>query len=260
MEFSKRNANVVICAFVCVFSLYCHQNDHSKSSVPSVAPKTILTFLGAPGAGKGTLAKRVVEELHFKSLSTGDLCREEIASGSEKGKLIAQYSMQTGLVPDEMIAQMVEVWLRKYAGNEPIILDGYPRTQKQAAIFAELLKNKFSDYVFGVVFLEASDEEEIAQRIANRMVCQKCKAVHSRTCLRNPDILVCECCGSALCRRADDEPEVVRVRLKGFVHHNNEIISYYHKIGIHVELVNVTHRTSAEIFEDFKKILAVYAA
>ncbi|MDZ4152757.1 nucleoside monophosphate kinase, partial [Methylicorpusculum sp.] len=183
MNSSTRNiVLVVLVAVVGVGLFYSHKQFIAKKSAASsvVAPKTILAFLGAPGSGKGTLAKQAVTQLHFTSLSTGDLCRAEVASGSEKGKMIAEY-MKGGLIPDQVMTEMVESWLNAHAGTEPIILDGYPRTKDQAVMLADLLKTKFADYKFGVVSLTITNEEEVVQRIANRLVCEQCKTVHSRT-------------------------------------------------------------------------------
>ncbi len=253
--------NIVLVGLVVLVAgglFYSHRQivKQKNSSAVAVAPKTILAFLGAPGSGKGTLAKQAVSQLHFKSLSTGDLCREEVASGSEKGKMIAQY-MQGGLIPDEVMTDMVDGWLSKQAGTEPIILDGYPRTQKQAAMLADLLKTKFADYTFGAVSLVISNEEEVVQRIANRVVCEQCKAVYSRTALK--DATTCPACGGKLITREDDKEEIVRQRLATFNKNNAEIIAYYKEIGVPVQEINVSGVTPEQIFQDFKKLLAVYA-
>jgi adenylate kinase len=233
-----------------------HRNAYQEITTV-VEPKTILAFLGAPGSGKGTLAKQAVVQMHFKSLSTGDLCREEVASGSEKGKMLAQY-MKGGLIPDDVMTDMVDGWLSKNAGSEPIILDGYPRTQKQAEMLAGLLKAKYADYVFGVISLTVSDEEEVVRRIANRMVCEQCHAVYSRALMADPNATVCPKCGGKLVRREDDTEEVVRARLQTFMKNNNEIIAYYKEIGMPVELINVSHTTPETIFKNFKQILPAY--
>lgn len=228
----------------------------SLSKRGAVAPKTILAFLGAPGSGKGTLAKQAVNELNFQSLSTGDLCRAEVASGSEKGKMIAEY-MKGGLIPDTVMTEMVEVWLNANAGIKPIIVDGYPRTKDQAVMLADLLKTKFAEYVFGVVSLTITNEDEVVQRIANRVVCDKCKAVYSRTALK--DATACPACGGTLITREDDKEEIVRARLATFNKNNAEILAYYQEVGISVHVLNVSGVTPEEIFQEFKKILPAYA-
>jgi len=220
--------------------------------------KTIFTFLGSPGAGKGTLSAQCASQLGFKILSTGNLCRQEIASGSQMGKMIREYTMTTGLVPDEVIAQMVEVWLEKQVDNKTIILDGYPRTQKQAKMLSSLLKNKFPEYRFRVVFLYVPDKEEIIQRLSNRLVCKnkKCQSVYNATMFKDTDKHVCKNCGSELIRREDDAPEVVQIRLDGFAENNNEIISFYNSIGVVVELINASNVLPQQLFSYFKNLLS----
>lgn len=222
----------------------------------AVATKTIYSFLGAPGSGKGTLSELCVKQLGFKTVSTGNLCREEIASGSEKGAMLAACTRSALLVPDEIITQMVETWLSKQTGTTPIILDGYPRTQKQAQLLAELLKTKFTDYHLRVVSLDVSDYEEIVKRISNRLICEKCQAVYNRDLMKNSSKLICEKCGGKLIQRDDDKEAVVRKRLQQFEKNNNEIIAFYKSVGIPVESLPVSHSSPQQIFENFKKIAA----
>lgn len=220
-----------------------------------VATRTIYSFLGAPGSGKGTLSEQCVKQLGFITVSTGNLCREEIASGSEKGIMIAACTRNAALVPDEIITQMVENWLSKQTGTTPIILDGYPRTQKQAQLLADLLKTKFSNYHLRVISLDVSDYEEIVQRISNRLICEKCQAVYNRALLKDPTKLICEKCGGKLIQRDDDKEEVVRKRLQQFEKNNNEIIAFYKSVGIPVEPLPVSHLSPQQIFEIFKKMI-----
>jgi adenylate kinase len=261
MNYSRKIITGVLLVALAVFGFFYHKRITYKNGVTQlsvvVAPKTILAFLGAPGSGKGTLAKQAVNQLTFVAVSTGDLCRAEVASGSEKGKTIAEY-MKGGLVPDAIMTDMLDGWLSKNAGQEPVILDGYPRTKDQAEKLNTMLKQKFSDYTFGVVYLLISDEEEVVQRIASRLVCEQCKAVTNLTQLKDPNALVCAACGGKLIRRDDDKEEIVRERLKTFVKNNDEIITYYKSAGIVVQELNVSHSTPEQIFENFKQLLTVY--
>ena len=251
---------VVACVLWLQQCIYYFRRAPHKSPVQEVtatattAPKTILAFLGAPGSGKGTLAKRAVSDLHMMSLSTGDLCRAEVATGSEKGKMIAQ-CMQGGLIPDDVMTDMVDAWLAKNAGNAPIVLDGYPRTKAQAEKLAEFIKSKFPEYAFNVIYLLVSDEEEVVQRISGRLVCEVCKAIYNRSSLKDANSLKCEKCEGTLSRREDDREEVVRERMKTFAKNNDEIIAFYKNAGIPVKVLDVSHRTPEQIFEGFKQLL-----
>jgi len=218
--------------------------------------KRIFAFIGAPGAGKGTLAGQCVSQLGFKVLSTGDLCRAEIASGSEKGKMIKEYSSKGLIVPDKVIIEMVQAWLDKQKDNKPIILDGCPRTEKQASMLHDVMKNKFPDSRFRVTFLQVFDEEEVVKRLTSRLVCKnkKCQAVYNTETLAGEKI--CKKCGGELIQRADDKEDVIRVRLATFKKNNAPIISFYNKTGVIVETFNASNITPKQMFENFKKIAA----
>ena len=219
--------------------------------------KTIFSFLGAPGCGKGTLAEQCVKDLDFKVVSTGNLCRQEIAQGTKKGKMISEYTRSARLVPDEVISEMLEEWLKQQKGNNPIILDGYPRTKAQAQILANLLKTKFPHYRFRVVSLEVDDLEKIVQRMAGRLVCENkaCQSTTHVSLLKDPNKLICEKCGGKLIRRDDDKEEIVRKRITDFVKNNNEIISFYKEVGIPIEVINVSNSTPQKTLEKFKEMI-----
>jgi adenylate kinase len=232
------------------------KKNESQQSAP-VAPKTIFSFLGAPGSGKGTLAEQCVKQLGFKVLSTGNLCREAIASGSEQGKQLETYTKSGQLVPDDLITSMVDTWLTKETTSDTaIILDGYPRTAKQAEQVLNLLKQKYADHAFRVISLDIPDQE-IIDRIATRLMCEnkKCQAVYNSKLMKDPNNLVCEKCGGKLIRRVDDKEEVVRERLQVFAKNNNEVVNFYKNAGIAIESLSASKQTPAEIFENFKKMI-----
>lgn len=241
---------IIVCSGCCC--------SRKNTSLSSISPKTIFTFLGAPGSGKGTLAEQCVKQLGFKVLSTGNLCRETIASDSEQGKMLANYINSGSLVPDELIADMVEGWLTKNAGSAPIILDGYPRTQKQAELFLALLKNKLPDFSFKIVGLTLPDDE-IVKRISSRWVCsnKKCQAVYNKLLMKDQDQSTCTACNAPLTQRADDKEEVVRQRLHVFAQTNNLLVSYYEQAELKITTLSTLDQTPEQIFESFKKAVAV---
>lgn len=220
--------------------------------------KTVFTFFGPPGSGKGTLAQMCKEELNFKILSTGNLCRIAMNKNDERSKQITQALKEGKLAPDELIAEMVEEWLEAETNKDDnsIILDGYPRTLKQADLLLTMLKSKFPEYKFRVLSITVPDEE-IIERMTSRLICEnkKCQATYSIKFLKDPNKLICEKCNAKLIKRPDDQEEIVRERLDVHAKHSNEVLNFYRQKGILIEELNVSKITIDEMFEKFKKML-----
>jgi adenylate kinase len=228
----------------------------SKKEQPQVT-KTILTFLGAPGSGKGTVAEQSVKDLGYATMSTGNLLREAVARGDALGQKAESFMREGLLVPDELVMALVEEWLTKKMPNiNTLVLDGYPRTEAQATMFIDLLKRKFPEVMLRVVNIAISDDAIVA-RLADRLVCSSkpCQAVFSRTLLKDPTKLVCEKCGSPLIRREDDKEEVVRNRLKVYADNVNPIIKVYKDAGVRFDELNVEGKRVEEVFAEFKKLV-----
>lgn len=219
--------------------------------------KTIFSFLGAPGSGKGTLAELCVSKLNFKVLSTGNLCRAAKNRDDEKSKLITSIIKEGRLVPDDLINDMVEEWLEKEAvDNNPIILDGYPRTEKQAELLLGLLNAKFKDYKFRVISLNVP-ESEIVDRITSRLICENksCQSTSSIKLLKDPNKLICDKCGSNLIRRPDDTEQVVNERLRVYSRYIEDVLKFYNQNNIKVEEINASKLSIDEVFDKFKAML-----
>ena len=187
----------------------------------------IIIMLGAPGSGKGTLAKGLSEKYNVPHVSTGDMLREQIAQGDELGKQIASLINKGNFVPDEMMYEILVKRLNKKDCLNGFILDGFPRDFNQIELLNEAL-DKLGKKIDIVLNMELADEK-IVERISNRLVCQKCREIYN---IKNkpPKVEnICDVCGAKLNKRKDDEPDVVRERLK--IYHNNceEILNYYEK-------------------------------
>ena len=190
-----------------------------------------LILLGAPGAGKGTQAELLVEQLAIPAISTGNMLREAMANGTELGKKAKQYMDEGSLVPDELILGIVADRVAQDDCAKGFILDGVPRTLAQA----EALEAK-GVRIDHVVSIEV-DDAEIEGRMTGRRVCSECGA--SYHIVANPSKVdgICDLCGGKLITRKDDAPETVRKRLQVY-HSSTEVLKdFYSKLG-RLRLVN----------------------
>lgn len=219
--------------------------------------RVIFSFFGPPGSGKGTVAQQCREELDIKVLSTGDLCRKHVAMGTRFGKMLDQYLRAGQLIPDELITEMVQDWLlQETTATSTIILDGFPRTAKQAEMFLSFLKKHPEPSSFAVVFFSISDEE-IVRRLSNRLVCSNkdCQAVYSLSGKRSVRENQCDICGSPLVRRADDREDVIRERLKLYPNYRENLLAYYKQAAVVIKDFPVADLTAKQVFGRFVSII-----
>ncbi|ABS60964.1 adenylate kinase [Fervidobacterium nodosum] len=184
-----------------------------------------LIFLGPPGAGKGTYAKRVVEKYIIPHISTGDIFREAIAKGTELGRKVQDIVNSGNLVPDELTNALVEERLKQDDCKKGFILDGYPRTLNQAQALNEMLK-KMGKELDGAIYFEV-DEETVVQRISTRRVCSKCGKVYNVITLPSKVEGICDDCGGTLIQRDDDKEDIVRSRYRVYIEKTSPLIEYY---------------------------------
>jgi len=190
-----------------------------------------LILLGPPGAGKGTQSKYIEDRFHLKQLSSGDMLRSAVASGSEVGLQAKSYMDNAQLVPDEIVVNVVLSAVRDfpetYAG---FILDGFPRTVRQAERLDEVLKIK-NKIINWTVVIDVSDDRLI-DRISGRFMCANCGESYHDS-FKLPQVNgICDRCGHAsFKRRSDDTPEKVRMRLVDYHRETKPLIDYYRTRG-----------------------------
>lgn len=188
-----------------------------------------IIMLGAPGSGKGTLAKELSKEYNLVHISTGDIFRENIKNGTELGKKANEYISNGQLVPDDLTIDLVKNRLGQDDVKNGAILDGFPRTTHQAEELEKYIKS--NNPIDTIAILLDIPDEDLVKRVINRVICsnKECGAIYN-TEFRKPKVEgVCDVCGSKLIRRADDNEETVRDRLKVYHDNSKEIIEYYDK-------------------------------
>lgn len=185
-----------------------------------------IVLLGAPGAGKGTQCKRIVEKYGLLHLSSGDILRQERAAGTELGKRAQKYMDSGELVPDEVIVEMMVDAIKK-APKIGFVLDGFPRTVNQAEQLDKLLACNASR--IDVVVNLKVDDGIIAGRMTGRRSCPQCGAVYHIENLKPKIEGICDSDGAKLIQRPDDSLEVVTNRLKTYHRQTEPVVDYYRK-------------------------------
>ncbi|HEX9609357.1 MAG TPA: nucleoside monophosphate kinase [Candidatus Limnocylindria bacterium] len=192
--------------------------------------RLILLLVGAVGAGKGTQAKALSRELGLMHLASGNLFRSALAAGTELGQTARQYMERGELVPDEITIGMVTEALRSPAARAGVILDGFPRTVRQATVLDETLAAA-GERVRRVIYIEVPIED-LVRRVAGRWICPLCGTPYHED--SDPPRVpgVCDRDGTPLRQRDDDRPEVVRARLAQQVPPMLAVVDHYERAGI----------------------------
>lgn len=206
-----------------------------------------IVLMGCPGAGKGTQSAKLQDTFHLKHISTGDVLRGEVASGSELGKQIAQIINQGNLVPDELMISMLEKIVS--STDRGIIFDGFPRTVAQAQALDEMMQRLHREIT--QVVMISLPESEVVGRISSRRQCRTCgEILHVGPKSASN---ACPACGGELYTRPDDTPERVKHRLEVYHKDTLPVKNYYQNSGKYVEING--NQTPDQVFKDICSVL-----
>lgn len=186
-----------------------------------------IVLLGAPGAGKGTQAKRLADRFHMRHLSSGDILRAEKSSGSDLGKTLAQYMDAGKLVPDDVVVRVMAQAIAAPRQETGLLLDGFPRTVPQARALDVQLEALGAP--LDLVAAIDVPESLIVERITGRRSCPQCGEAYHVRFLPPRQAGVCDKCGSRLVQRDDDKEEVVRKRLAVYREQTEPLVEYYRR-------------------------------
>ncbi len=188
-----------------------------------------IIFLGAPGAGKGTQAARVAEELKVVHIASGDLFRQALEQGTQLAIQAKDYMEKGRLVPDEITIQMVLERISAPDCTSGVIFDGFPRNLKQAEALDKALAQQ-GKAIDKVVYIKVS-EKELLERLSGRWICRQCQAPYHA--LNSPPRVLgkCDQCGGELYQRPDDTVETVKKRLEVYFVETAPLIDYYTQAG-----------------------------
>lgn len=204
-----------------------------------------IILLGAPGAGKGTVAGDLDGRTCYQHVSTGDILREAVKRESAVGLEAKSYMEKGDLVPDDVIARLVREKVAAGGRDDCYMFDGFPRTLKQAELLEKVIAELDGELV--AVFLLEVGEDVVVQRLTGRRICRDCGAVYHVVNIPPAKEGVCDKCGGELYQRPDDSEETVRNRLKVYEEQTADLIGHYDEQGL---LARVDAAAGKDLVED----------
>jgi adenylate kinase len=189
-----------------------------------------IVLLGAPGAGKGTQAKKIIEKYGFPQISTGDLLRAAVSAGTALGKEAKSYMDKGELVPDSVVLGMVEERLKQDDCKNGYILDGFPRNTAQAEALDKMLESL--NMSLNAALSVDVPFEDLMKRLTGRRTCKSCGQMYNIHFKAPQKEGACDKCGSELYQRDDDKEETIKKRLEVYNAQTAPLIDYYGKKGI----------------------------
>ena len=214
-----------------------------------------IIFIAPPAAGKGTQAKMLSLEYNIPHISTGDLLRDEVESGSNLGSLLKKEMDQGVLIPNDIIINLLRKRITQVDCNNGYILDGFPRNIEQSKIYENLL-NDLGKEVGIVIFMDI-DKEIALKRTINRMICGACGTSYNKALIElNPRIEgICDKCGHLLKTRSDDNEETFINRFDTYITSTKPLVDYYKEKNILKEIKIEEKDTVTEVFNRIKNLI-----
>jgi adenylate kinase len=182
--------------------------------------KVNAIIFGAPGSGKGTYASRLKSRLGVDVIAMGDIFRENLKEETPLGRKVKGYVEKGLLVPDDIVIDVLKQRLTKVPKEKGFILDGYPRTIKQAKTLEKIAK-------IDVILLQMVPDWIIVERLSSRRICKNCGAVYNIRFLKPKVENVCDRCGGPLYQRSDDQPDVIKRRIQVYQEQTSPILQHY---------------------------------
>lgn len=210
-----------------------------------------ILIMGPAGSGKGTMSAKIIAEYQVPHISTGDMFREAIKQDTELGRIAKNYIDDGKLVPDEITIAMIKDRLAQPDCKKGYLLDGYPRTLKQAHVFEEIAET--IEKPVEVVLNLTVDFDELAKRITGRRLCKNCGAIYHTTNFPSKVEGICDTCGTPLIQRSDDTVEQLRVRLDEHVKNTGPVLEHYQQMGV-VKNIKASQNVE-DVWHDIREIL-----
>jgi len=187
-----------------------------------------ILLLGPPGAGKGTQATKIAEDLEVSQASSGNLFRQHQRNDTELGRLARSFMERGVLVPDDVTIGMMMEWINAPEQAKGFVLDGFPRTLAQAeALDGALVDKGGADRILNIKV----SEDELVRRLSGRSICRQCQRPYHQEFSAPREPGTCDRCGGELYQRDDDKPEAVKTRIKVYLEESEPLVEYYRKTG-----------------------------
>lgn len=209
--------------------------------------KRFILF-GAPGSGKGTMGDLIQRDFNYSKISTGDILRSAVQQDSVEGRQAKSFMESGGLVPDELVIELVRLRLSRGDLKRGYVMDGYPRTLAQAEALSLIASESEK-----AIFIEVTEAETVA-RLLSRLTCSDCGAIYNRITKPPKKAGTCDLCCGRVARRSDDNEEAVRQRFRVYAERTLPVIEYYGRKKV---LARVDGGgTAAQVYERIKVLIS----